>query len=515
MEDTLIVGTHETKGEFMPAYYSTVYDGYVNSLIFDALLTNNDKGELIPSVAKKWKLSDDKKTYTFNLRDDIKFTDGTPLTAEDVEFTYLTIADPNYDGRYVPNVSDVEGYKEYHEDKNGKVKNISGIKVIDKHTISFTFNEAMVTNVYNCQMPIMPKHYYGFEKGDIPKLKTLMQKPLGSGKYIFVKYAPKQYIEFKANPDYFDGAPKIPKLIMKFTTSETMMQELEKGTIDIQLALPPNPENKEVIDNAKFLSICDFPGNNYGYMGFNLRDPRLSDKNVRKALVYGFDRKAFADLYYKGYAEVCNQPISQVSWAYSKDADKYEYNIDKAKKLLDDAGWKEGSDGVREKDGQKLSFVWDTYTDSKYVETLIPMLKDNWQKIGVKVEPNLMDFNALTDKVYTQRKFDMYNMAWSLVLDPDAYDLFHSDADIPDGNNSVGFRNEENDKLIIEGRKEFDTGKRKKIMKKWANLINDELPYMFLTQNMNWDVYSKRVKNFKTSPFVDWTYIVDKLELAK
>jgi peptide/nickel transport system substrate-binding protein len=515
MEDTLIVGTHETKGEFMPAYYGTTYDGYVNQLIFDQLLANNEKGELIPSVAKDWKVSDDKKTYTFHLRDDVKFTDGTPLTAKDVEFTYLTIADPNYDGRYITMVSDIKGYKEYHEDKNGKVKSISGIKVEDKYTISFTFNEAMVTNIYNCQMLIMPKHYYGFEKGDIPKLKTLMQKPLGSGKYIFVKYEPKQYIEFKANPDYFGGAPKIPKLIMKFTTSETMLQELEKGGVDIQLEVPPSPENKEIIDDTKFLSICDFPGNNYGYMGFNLRDPRLADKNVRKALVYGFDRKAFADLYYKGYADVCNQPISEASWAYSDDVEKYEYDVDKANKLLDEAGWKVGSDGIREKDGKKLSFVWDTYTDSKYVETLIPMLKDNWQKIGVKVEPNLMDFNALADKVYTQRKFDMYNMSWTLTLDPDAYDLFHSDADIPDGNNSVGFRNAENDKLIMEERKEFDPEKRKVIIKEWADLIGDELPYMFLTQNTNWDIYSERVKNYKTSPFVDWTYIVNQLELEK
>jgi peptide/nickel transport system substrate-binding protein len=174
-----------------------------------------------------------------------------------------------------------------------------------------------------------------------------------------------------------------------------------------------------------------------------------------------------------------------------------------------------GSDGIREKDGKKLSFVWDTYTDSKYVETLIPMLKDNWQKIGVKVEPNLMDFNALADKVYTQRKFDMYNMSWTLTLDPDAYDLFHSDADIPDGNNSVGFRNAENDKLIMEERKEFDPEKRKVIIKEWADLIGDELPYMFLTQNTNWDIYSERVKNYKTSPFVDWTYIVNQLELEK
>lgn len=515
MENTFIIGSNEAKGEFIPVYYSTVYDGYVIELLFDQLFTNDAAGELIPAVAEKWEISEDKRTYTFELRDDVKFTDGSPLTAGDVEFTYLTMADPNYDGRYVSLVSDIEGYDEYHEDTEGKVKNMSGIKVIDPHTISFTFAEPMVTNIYNLNQYIMPKHYYGFDKGDMDSLKKLMQKPLGSGKYIMDTFEPKQFITFKANPNFYAGAPKTENLIIKFTTVETMIQELQKGTVDAQVAVAPNPENKEMIDEPGFLTINDYDDNGYGYMGFNLRDPRLSDKIVRQALTYGFDRQGFVDVYYKGFAVVSNAPVSAVSWAYTEDVNKYEYDPDKAAAMLDEAGWKVGADGIREKDGMKLSFVWDTYTDSNYVQTMIPMLKDNWSKIGVKVEANLMDFNSLVEKVYTDQDFDMYNMAWSLVVDPDFTDIFHSREDIPDGNNAVGLKSAHLDELLESGRKEFDFEKRKKITQEAVEFINEELPYMFLTMNINWDVHSTRVKNFETSPFVSWAMIAHKIELAK
>lgn len=496
--DTLVVGMSETKGDFMPVYSSTTYDGYVVDLIFDRLYSNDKEGNPIPQLAEKWETSDDHLTYTFYLRKDVKFSDDTPLTANDVEFTYLSMCDPNYDGRYLSYVSGLKGYEAYHD---GDAEKVEGIKVIDDHTISFTFNEALSTNFWYTEIPVMPKHIYNFEKGDIKTLKAKMQKPIGSGPYKLTKYEEKQYIEFEANENYFLNAPKVPKLILKFTTAETMMSELEAGTTDVQLQVPPRSEHKEIVENAGFLNIVEFPDNGYGYMGINHRDPRLADKNVRQALMYGFNRQQFADVYYQGYATACNVPISTVSWAYTEDINKYEYNPEKAIELLEASGWKPGADGVREKDGKRLDFVWDTYTESKYVEALIPMLKADWEKIGVKVEANLMDFNALVEKVYEKREFDMYNMAWDLSIDPDAYDLFHTSVDVPSGNNAPGFRNEENDRLLEEGRREFDQDKRAEIYKEWGKLVNDELPYLFLTSNLHWDVVNNRVKNFNTSPF--------------
>lgn len=503
--DTLIIGTHETKGDFVPGIAGEVYDGYVVDLIFDGLISNDKEGNPASHLAKNWDISEDHKTYTFYLVEGVKFTDGTPLTAKDVEFTYTFLCDPSYDGPRSSYVEDLVGYDEYH---NGSATNVAGIKVIDDHTISFTFKTAMITHIWDLIIGIMPSHIYAYEKGNIQPIKDKMNTPIGSGSFILAKYEPKQYVEFTANENYFLGAPKIKKLILKFTTAETQMQELEKGTIDIQLSVPPKEENKKMVDEAEFLNIHSFPDNGYSYMGFNLRDERLSDKRVRQALTYGFNRQQFVDVYYQGYAEVSNVPVSQVSWAYTEDINKYEYDPEKAKALLDEAGWKPGADGIREKDGKRLEFVWDTYTDSKYVETLIPMLKADWEKIGVKVEPNLMEFAALTEKVYDKQDFEMFNMAWSLSIDPDSKEVFHSSADVLGGFNSGGFRNEENDKLIDEGRMEFDQEKRAAIYQEWVKLINEELPYMFMTQNLVWDVVNDRVKNFNTSPYETFTYPV-------
>ncbi|WP_159436079.1 ABC transporter substrate-binding protein [Anaerosalibacter sp. Marseille-P3206] len=501
--DTLIVGMHEVKGDFIPVYYSTEYDGYVVGVVYDGLLSNDEEGNPIPHVAKEWELSEDKKTYTFHLRDDVKFSDGEPLTAKDIEFTYMVLCDPTYDGRYTDQVSQIIGREEYSE---GKADNIEGIKVIDDYTISFTFSEALATHIWDCSFAIMPKHAFpDYKRGNIEAIKAQMQTPVGSGPFILEKFEAKQFVEFKANPDYFLGAPKVDKMIFKFTTAETQMSEVEKGSIDVQLAVPPKSENKEIIDGTGFVNIVEYPDNGYGYMGWNLRDPRLADKRVRQALTYGFNRQQFVEVYYQGYATICNVPISQVSWAYTDDINDYAYDPDKAIALLEEAGWMPGADGIREKDGMKLDFVWDTYTDSKYVETMIPMLKADWEKIGVKVEPNLMEFNSLVEKVYDKREFDMYNMAWSLSIDPDALELFHTSQDIPSGNNSIGFRNEENDKLMEAGRKEFDQNKRAEIYHEWAKLMNEELPYMFLTQNLHWDAVNERVKNWNTSPYIDFS----------
>jgi peptide/nickel transport system substrate-binding protein len=513
--DTLVVGMSEAKGDLLPTYYSTTYDGYIVSLVFDGLLLNDEAGTLVPWIAKSYTIENDNATYVFKLRDDVKFSDGKPLTAKDVAFTYTALCDPTYDGRYNSAVMELAGYEAYNA---GDAKTVEGIKVVDDYTISFTFATPKVDNIYNLTLGILPQHIYGFEKGkaDVMKQKMNALEIVGSGRYKFIRLEPKQFIELTANDNWFGGEVKIKNIITKFTTIDTYMQELEAGTLDIQLAVPAKTDNGDQIKSIGFLNTNVYPGNSYGYMGFNLRDERFADVNVRQALVYGFNRQAFIDLYYNGNATVCNTPISQVSWAYTEDINDYAYNPDLANKMLDDAGWVKGSDGIRAKDGKKLSLKWDTYTDSKYVETLIPMLKADWEKIGVKVEPNLMDFNALVEKVYTKQDFELYNMAWSLTLDPgDNYSTFHSKFDEPDGNNSIGLHNDEIDAILESGAKEFDREKRVVIYQDFAKKMNELVPYIFVSQSNYWDVANVRVKNFRVTPYTDWTYFIEKVELAK
>lgn len=512
--DTLIVGTTAPSGKFNPIYADSVYDSYVTELVFDGLLMNDEKGNPIPNVAESWDISEDGKTYTFHLKKGIKFTNGQELTAKDVEFTYTAIADPNYDGPRMDSVMDLVGYDEYHNDKEGKVPKLEGIKVIDDYTISFTLKDVKASALTSdFGYGIMCKDYYNFEKGNIQKLKDLFLKPMGSGAYVFKDYKAGQEIDFEANPNYWKGAPKIKNLIMKVTNADTVIQELTTGGVDVDI-VAARPENIKMLQDAGFINIIHYPSNSYGYIGWNLRLDKFKDKRVRQALMYGLNRQGFIDAYYKGYGQVCNAPVSLVSWAYTDDINKYPYDPDKANQLLDEAGWVKGSDGFRYKDGEKFVIHWMTYTGSKYVDTLIPIVKDNWGKLGIEVVPELMEFSTLSTKVYDEQNFEMYNMAWSLSIDPDPSGIFSISQDVKGGFNSVGWRNDESEKLIEQGLRETDQQKRKEIYQQWIKLANEELPYLFLSYSDDAYGISSRVKGLKISPYEDWTYYIYQAELV-
>ncbi|NMM62893.1 peptide ABC transporter [Clostridium sp. P21] len=510
-KDTLIVGSNDApKGNMNALTAQSLYDQYAYELVFDTLISNDEQGNPVPTVAEKWEISSDGTKYTFHLKKDVKFSDGTPLTAEDVAFTYTALCDPNYDGQISNQANHIKGYKEYNK---GDAKTVEGIKVVDPYTIEITLSSPKASALWDLGgITILSKKYYGFEKGNFQRLKSLDQKPMGSGPYIMKKFKPGQEVDFESNPSYWRGPAKIKNIIMKKTDASTMIQEITTGGVDVNL-IPAKPENISMLDGAGFINKQFYTDNGYGYMAFNLKDPRFQDKKVRQALTYGLNRQGFVDSYYKGYASVCNQPFSPNQWAYSEDVNQYKYDPDKAGKMLDEAGWKlNSSDGYRYKDGKKFTINWLTYTGSKYEDSLISIAKDSWKKIGVELIPQSMDFNSVLDKA-DKRQYEIYNMSWSLVIDPDSTQIFHSSQDVPGGSNNMSFRNADSDKLLEEGLKVTDKAKRKEIYNKWAKLINEELPYIFLDQTKYlWGV-SSRVEGMKISPFRDWTYDIYKVEL--
>ncbi|WP_105615715.1 ABC transporter substrate-binding protein [Vallitalea okinawensis] len=510
--DTLVVGMPAPKGEALPVYYSTTYDGYTCGIIFDGLLSVDESGQFIPDVAESYELSEDNLTYTFKLKDNINFTNGEPLTANDVKFTYEILADPSYDGRYFSVVEFMEGVEAY---KNGEADDVTGIKVLDEYTVSFTFTEPRFDNISNMTTQIMPESVYAYEYGNTQQLRDQMNayEWVGSGPYKIVHFEPTQFIEFERNDDYHLGAPKMEKLIYKMTTVDTQMAELEKGDLDILLNVAPTPENFGVVDRLDYVMPHTFPSNGYGYMGFNMRDEILSDMKVRQALTYAFDRRAFVQKYYDGHSIVLDVPFSEVSYANTESlkskVNPYTYDKEKAVALLEEAGWKTGDDGYRYKDGKKLELKWLTYTDSRYVETLIPMLTAYWKEVGVELIAEQMEFNTLVEKVYLERDFQLYNMAWSLTNLPTSnYTTFHSSVDVPDGNNSVGYRNARNDELLDMASTEFDLDKQIEIFEEWALLFNEELPYILINNNEELECVNGRVENYTTSPFVDIDMII-------
>ncbi|WP_160673440.1 ABC transporter substrate-binding protein [Clostridium sp. C8-1-8] len=510
-KDTLIVGGNAPKGKFNPIYSDSVYDGYVTSLIFEGLISNDEQGNPTQALASKWDISQDGKTYTFTLVDNAKFSDGTPVTADDVAFTYTALCDPKYDGPRTDAVEKLQGYKEY---KEGSATSVSGIKVIDKNKISFTLTEVKGPGIYDFGYGIMPKSVYNFEKGNMQKIKDSFLKPIGAGPYKFVDFKQGESVSFEKNDNYYKGAPKIAKIIYKVTNDKTNVQELSAGQVDVN-QVTTNANTVKMVQGAGFLDQQIFSANNYSYIGLNTRLPMFSDKKVRQALMYGTRRKDFVDSYYQGYATVANTHNAPTSWVEPTGINEYTYDLDKANKLLDEAGWKlNASTKIREKDGKPFEVHWLATSDSAVIQALIPIVKEDWTKLGIKLVTDAMDFNTISEKVYDKQDYQMYAMSWSLSTDPDPSGIFSKSQDVLGGYNSVGWHPDKSEELITKGLGTTDQKVRKEAYQEWCKLINDEVPYLFLSNPKQIWAVSSKVKNLNISAFRDWTYDIYKVELT-
>jgi len=508
--NVLTVATSSLDGKFNSIMYDNEYDGWVSDLVFDGLISNDFEGNPVVSAAKDWEVSEDKLTYTFYLKEGMTFHDGEPVTANDVAFTYYAISDPDYDGPRGYAVSDIEGVEAY---RNGESDTISGINVIDDLTIAFTIVEKNVQKIWDFGYGILPEHIYAYDSWDA--FKATMNTPVGSGLMMFKEFKVGEYVELESFDDYHDGRANVDGVIVKIQPTETATAALAAGEIDI-VNPPANLENYEIMDSGGIAEIQEFTGNGYNYLGLNFRSPKLSDVRVRQALVYGLNREAFIENQWEGFAEVCNAPISPVSWAYPDQSklNNYDYDPDKANALLDEAGWIDtNGDGIRDKDGVELSLTWTAYNDVDWPLNLIAMATENWKELGVELNAEMMEFNAVAEKVFDQQDFEIWNMGWSLSIDPDPTGIFDKASDMLGGYNAGGYYNERAEEIFAEGRVEYDQDKRAALYQEWAQIANEDLPYIFNAyRNEIWGV-NNRVHDMTLGPYYDWAYNVQDITL--
>lgn len=518
--NVLTVGGTSPEGIFNPNTYSSTYDFYILELVFDKVLNIKPDGELTTEggLAKDYKVSDDGLVYTFYLREGIKWHDGEEVTADDLVWTYNDILQPDYLGRgYTAAYQSIVGAEEV---KAGKAETAEGIKALDKYTVEVTVKEALAATLRDLGYTmIMPKHYYGGMTAE--EQANLNREPLGNGAFKFKKYEVEQFVELEPNKDYWQGAPKLDGIIYKVVANDDELSEIQTGAVDA-VNFEGSVDNYELIEGDEFshTELINTMNNGYSYAGFNFKNPILADRNVRQALVYGLDRAGFVQSFFGdkgGY--VCHGPISPVNWAYP-DASKlnpYDYNPEKSAELLEASGWKMGADGIREKDGKKLAIKWVSYHDAEWSKKITALAVEQWKKIGVDLTVDLMDFNSLSALISdpgNADKWDMWNMAWGLGVDPDMSGVFSKDV-FPPGNNRGFFHNEEMEKLMKDGLLEFDQEKRKAIYQELAVKFNEELPYMFVYIRMNPWLVNKRVKNFNPSEFKYWSAEAHLIEIAQ
>lgn len=506
--DTVIAGISEPQGIFNPYFFVNGWDENVTNVIFARLIDWDSQGKLVPGLAENWTVSPDGKTYTIKLRHDLKFSDGSPLTAEDVAFTLTVLYDPKYDGDTDITLAHITGGDDY---KQGKADSISGLKVIDPLTLQVTTTQPGATTLQKIGGPVLSKAYYGkgYTRGNLDYLRTLHGKPLGNGPYVYDKYIPGQEIRFHANTNYYRGVPPTPRFIYRVTNPSTNFQLFQTGDTDYD-AFTSRPDDIEQLKMLGFANINLYGSSDYSKIEFNVRRPALQDVKVRQALIYGLDRQKLIDVVYQGYGSVAIEPIAPISWAYNTDGvNPYKFDPAQANKLLDEAGWKAGSDGIRVKDGKRLEL---TLLVSKKVlnDALIPIAKENYQKIGVLLKPQVVDFNALM----SQRKagnYDLASFSTSTLNDPHdgVWDYYSTES------TESGYNNPEVDKLINEGNATLDIEKRKPIYHELYKVLANDPPVILLGNRKILSASSARVTGFKPDIYNGLTGSLPDVKIVK
>ncbi|OJV61744.1 MAG: hypothetical protein BGO41_15795 [Clostridiales bacterium 38-18] len=516
---TLIVGITEASGNFNPLYYSSAYDGYVVDSVFEGLVSRNFDGEYEGVVADNWEYSEDGKSITFNMKKDLVFSDGEPLTAQDVVFTYLVLADPSYTGRYSSVVKDMVGYDEYYA---GESDTFTGVEAIDDYTVRFNFKEALRVNFANCTFAILPQHYYGkdFTPGNTASVEAITTEAMGSGPYVISQFKEKELVYLERNPLFVGEGYMIKEIILKFVDQTTDIVELTSGGVDL-LAGVIDPKKISEARNAGF-QINQYNRSGYGYVKTNCEYGPTADVKVRQALYYAFNVKEFVNSYYydadtdQVLAVTQYHPFSQISWAIDDNLVnsmiQYDFDLDKAKSLLDEAGWKVGASGFREKDGQVLELKIAAMPDHDILATLIPMWERDWgQGLNIKLTIAYLEFNTILDYVIYNSDANVEN--WSLFFlatsittpDPDTlYSSFHSDYIGSGMDNTSRYSNPEVDKLLDEGKAIMDIEEAKPVYQKIAKILNEEAVMMPVYANTYFDIYAAKLVDFKTSSLYNW-----------
>lgn len=455
----------------------------ITALIFNGLVKYNKEVRLVGDLAESFEISPDCLVATFRLRKGVQWHDGREFTADDVLFTYQKITDPQV---VTPYSSDFETIKE--------------VEKIDPHTVRVRYREPYAPGLANWGLGMIPKHLL---EGKNLNTDSFNRNPVGTGPFKFSEWVTGQKIVLSANPNYFEGKPEIEQYLYRIIPdTATMFLELKALNLDL-MTLRPVQYQKQT-DDAFFrreFNKFSYPSLGYTYMGYNLLDPKFSDKKVRQAIAHAVDKRSIIRGVLFGLGKPATGPYIPESWAYNSDIKEADYNPQKAKALLAEAGWKEsGGDGILRKGGKPFAFTILTNQGNEERSKAAEIIQANLKQIGIQVEIRVLEWQALLHEFIDKKRFEAVIMGWGVGLDPDLYAIWHSSKTKEGEFNFISYKNEAVDDLLVRGRTMCDQEARKKIYREVHRLIADDQPYTFLYYPMALPVLHKRFKGVAPSP---------------
>jgi peptide/nickel transport system substrate-binding protein len=488
---TVIVQEQQEPDALNKAISSMMASTNVLTALQGGLVTYDDKLNYIPDLAEEVptlanggvQVNGEKMVVTYKLRKGLRWHDGHPLTAEDVAFTQAVYMNPKV------KVISREGYNK-----------VSRVEIVDPLTVRIHFNQrfAPYVEMYD---KLLPKHLLA-NSPDLNK-DPFNRAPVGAGPFKFESWKSGDSITLVANPDYWRGKPKIDRIIYKFVPDEnSAFVQLKSGGLHVYQHAAIT--QYKALSRLPGVTIYETPAATYEHIDMNLEKPYFQDKRVRKAIAHAINKPEISTYIFKGLWQEAWSDKSPLNYHYNPAVENlYPYDPELAKRLLDEAGWKVGSDGVRAKDGQRFSVKISTTAGRKPRELTELLVQHYLKQVGIEVTidnyPGAILFGPHPDGHLRGGKFDMALYAWVSPVDPNNLNLWHSGSIPPNGQNSVRWRNPEMDEMLEAGLVALDREERRRIYQRAQAILAEDVPMIPLLWWTNLDVASSKLLNFKPS----------------
>lgn len=484
------IGIMNAPSGFNPLEWSDVAQNIVTGILFVPLVDLDEDMKYVPLLADSIDTKDN-QTYTVKLNPKAKWTDGKPIIADDVIFTLGLISNPKVPSTVASSFNVLEGLDENGKNKNGG--EIAGVKKIDATTIEFKTKKPMDASLFKdsvgTKLKTMPQHV--LKDVDPEKLyqHPFMQKPdVTSGALKLVTYQKGQYVQFAANKDYFKGAPKIDELFMKIMPGPNITAQLQTGEIDMndpKIGLIPFEDSEKV--KAMPNLTADASGIQSTIQTLMINTATIPDVKVRKALSYAINRKMIIDNLLKGDGEALEMPYMGTSPFLNKNIPLTSYDPEKAKQLLQEAGWD---------NSKPINF--DVPTGNKVREQVADIITDNLKSIGLNIQVQKYDFVTSLSKA-KKGEFDIYLVGIPVYYpnNPDVSQILKTGATL----NLSKYSNSEIDDLLIAGLNAVDPAQRKQIYDKIQDIFYKDLPSPSVYVQNSLKAVNKRVVVGKPKAF--------------
>jgi peptide/nickel transport system substrate-binding protein len=435
-----------------------------------------------PDLARSYEWSDGHKTLTFHLRDDVRWSDGEPVTADDVLFSWQAQTSPEvaWDSAYE---------KEF----------IEKVEVIDPYTVRFRFHHAYSTQLLDANEDyILPRHVWG----QVPfaqwrsRSEWFRDHLVTAGPFLLASWKPQQEIVLARNPDYYDPElPRLDRVVIRIIPDQSShLTQLLSGGLDYSIALSPDDAGR--VRAAPDVELISFWGRAFIFVGWNERLPLFADRDVRRALTLGIDRATIAKSLWGEFGRVATSPIVGGVWGHDDAIQPYPYDPDQARAILRAKGWADhDGDGVLDRDGKPLAFELATNAGNRQRIDATVMIQDQLKRIGVAVTPQILEFQALSARVDAGR-YEAQLAGWVMPTTLDLSYAFHS-REIDGGSNVVAFSDPELDGVLDQIRATPELTEARPLLFRAQEIIHQELPYTFLWESQRLVGVNRRIHGAK------------------